>query len=120
MTVARVMIVEDDFIIADEIAAIVSDAGYAVVGPIGSVQEAEAELTSGQAPDFAIVDANIRERSSARLAQRLRDVGIPFCVCTGYRLSDLRAAFGEVMVVQKPVDRRNLVTLIQAAVGAAE
>ena len=35
MTSARVLIVEDEFIIADEIASIVADAGYAVVGPVG-------------------------------------------------------------------------------------
>jgi DNA-binding response OmpR family regulator len=110
----RVMIVEDDFIIADEIAAIIADAGYTVVGPMGTIEEAEAQLSGPEHPDFVVVDANIRNRSSARLAHRLRDAGIPFCVCTGYRLDDLRSAFGEVTVVQKPVDRRALVSVIRA------
>ena len=44
MTGEPVLIVEDEFIIADEIASIVTDAGYGVVGPVGSVEAAERGL----------------------------------------------------------------------------
>ena len=111
----RIMIVEDDFIIADEIAMIVTDAGYSVIGPIASVQEAEIRLAT-EAPDFAVVDANLRDASSAALAQALRAKGIPFCLCTGYRSDDLRE-FGKVLVLQKPVDPHALVATIEAALG---
>ena len=117
MTGARVLIVEDEFIIADEIASIVGEAGYTVVGPLGSVEAAEATLAREAAPDFAVLDANLRGGSSARIAQRLRDLGVPFCICTGYRFNDLRPTFGDVALLQKPVDSRTLVAVIKAAIG---
>jgi two-component system, response regulator PdtaR len=119
MTSARVLIVEDEFIIADEIAAIVSDAGYAVVGPVATVDAAEKVLAvAADKPDFAIVDANLRGGSSARIADRLRALSVPFCVCTGYRFNDLKPTFGDVALLQKPVDRRTLVAVIRAALSA--
>ncbi len=113
------MIVEDDFIIADEIALIVKDAGYSVIGPIASIEAAEAQLTAAERPDFAVVDANLRETSSAALAQTMRGLGIPFCLCTGYRSDDL-GEFGDIVVLQKPVDARHLVSTIDAALRAQD
>jgi DNA-binding NtrC family response regulator len=115
MSRERVLIVEDEFIIADEIASIVSGAGYQVIGPVGSIESAQAALSAEEAPDFAIVDANLRGGSSARIAHRLRDMGVPFCVCTGYRFSDLKPTFGDVALLQKPIDSQMLVGVIQAA-----
>jgi DNA-binding response OmpR family regulator len=117
MTGPRVLIVEDEFIIADEIASSVAAAGYEVVGPVGSVESAQAALDTGTHPDFAIVDANLRGGSSARIAHRLRDLGVPFCVCTGYRFTDLKPTFGDVTLLQKPVDAETLIAVIQAALG---
>jgi len=119
MTSARVLIVEDEFIIADEIASIVVDAGYAVVGPVGTVDAAEKALAIAEdKPDFAIVDANLRGGSSAPIAERLRALSVPFCVCTGYRFNDLKPTFGDVALLQKPVDRRVLVAIMRAALSA--
>jgi DNA-binding response OmpR family regulator len=115
MTAERILILEDEFIIADEIAAIVTEAGYDVIGPVGSIEGAEAALASQDRPDFAIVDANLRGGSSARIAHHLRELGVPFCVCTGYRFNDLKPTFGDVALLQKPIDGRTLVALIRAA-----
>jgi DNA-binding response OmpR family regulator len=117
---ARVLIIEDEFIIADEIASIVTDAGFAVIGPLGSVEQADTALALPEnRPDFAVVDANLRGGSSARIADRLRVLGVPFCVCTGYRFNDLKPTFGDVAVLQKPVDGRTLVAVIRTGLEAA-
>ena len=117
---ARIMIVEDEFIIADEIASIVTDAGYSVIGPLGSVDQAESALAQPEnRPDFAVVDANLRGGSSARIAERLRTLGVPFCVCTGYRFNDLKPTFGDVALLQKPVDGRTLVAVIRTGLDGA-
>jgi CheY-like chemotaxis protein len=115
----RVMIVEDEFIIADEIAMIVEGAGHAVIGPVASVEDAAAMLAS-EPPDFAIIDANLRGQSSSPLARSLAGMEIPFCICTGYRIDDLKPTFGDVAVIQKPVrDRALLSVLDQAIAGIA-
>jgi DNA-binding response OmpR family regulator len=113
----RVMVVEDEFIIADEIAGIIVDSGHEVVGPFGSVEEALASLKDETMPDLAILDANLRGRSSLPLAEALRELGVPLCLCTGYRSDDLRATFGEVSILHKPVNARVLASLIERTLG---
>ena len=109
----KVLIVEDEFIIADEIATIVEAAGHAVVGPVGALDEALRALDRDP-PDFAIIDASLRGTSSAPLAERLRALRLPFCVCTGYRREDLRPGFGDVLVVPKPVRASTLAGLLRS------
>jgi DNA-binding response OmpR family regulator len=110
----RILIVEDEFIIADEIASMVEGFGHTILGPAGTIEEAETIVANEQL-DFAIIDANLRGASSAELGKRLTERDVPFCVCTGYRLDDIRAAFGDIPVVQKPVRERALAAIIDAA-----
>ena len=118
-TKLRVMIVEDEFIIADEIAMIIESAGHAVIGPVASVEDASAMLAA-ERPDFAIIDANLRGQSSSPLARSLAGMDIPFCICTGYRSDDLKPIFGDVAIIQKPVRDRALLTVLdQALAGIA-
>jgi CheY-like chemotaxis protein len=112
------MVVEDEFIIADEIAMIIEGAGHSVIGPAASVEDASAMLAADR-PDFAIIDANLRGQSSAPLARSLAGMEIPFCVCTGYRLDDLMPTFGEVAVIQKPVRDQALLKVLDGVVGRA-
>ena len=107
-----VLLVEDEFLIAEEIAAVLEDAGHAVVGPAGTVRAAEAMLAGDPRPDIAVIDANLRGETSAPLAASLRDRGIPFCVCTGYRISDLAALFGDIVTIQKPIDPARLLQVV--------
>jgi DNA-binding response OmpR family regulator len=110
----RILIVEDEFIIAEEIASIVEGLGHSIVGPAGTVEEAKS-IIAGEHLDFAIIDANLRGRSSADLARSLVKREVPFCVCTGYRLDDIRSTFGDIPVVQKPVRERALAAILSAA-----
>jgi DNA-binding response OmpR family regulator len=114
--VLQVLIVEDEFIIADEIVSIVEGEGHSIVGPAGTVDEAMAMLAN-ESPDFAIIDANLRGQSSSPLARRLNELDVPFCICTGYRVEDLRSTFGDVPVVQKPVRARTLLAIINAVLA---
>jgi DNA-binding response OmpR family regulator len=111
----RILVIEDEFLIASEMAATLEEAGYAVVGPVGSVSAALTTLTGDDAkPDAAVVDANLRGESSAPLVARLRDLAVPFCVCTGYRNVDLKATFGDAPTLQKPIDPAVLLRTVSA------
>jgi DNA-binding response OmpR family regulator len=110
----RVLVVEDEFIIADEIAAIVQAAGHSILGPVASVEEAAA-IVAKERPGFAVIDANLRGKSSSPLARQLAESGIPFCVCTGYRPDDLKSTFGDVVLIQKPVSARALAAVLASA-----
>lgn len=109
----RILIVEDEFIIADEIASIIEGLGHSIVGPAGTLEEA-GSMVADERIDFAILDANLRGHSSAELAQSLAEHAVPFCVCTGYRIDDIRATFGDIPVVQKPVRERALAAIIDS------
>ena len=111
-----VLVVEDEFLIATEIATILEDAGHAVLGPAGTVGAALAIIAEGGKLDFAVIDANLRGESSSPIAAELRRLSVPFCVCTGYRPSDLKAQFGDVATVQKPVNPATLLGIITAMV----
>ncbi len=109
-----ILVVEDEFLIAEEMAAMLEEAGHVVLGPVGSVRAAEAVLADRGKPDVAVIDANLRGETSAPLAANLRDLGVPFCVCTGYRIGDLKALFGDVVTIQKPIDPARLLQTVSA------
>ena len=107
-----VLVVEDEFLIAEEMVAVLEDAGHTVLGPAGSLSAAEAVLSHPPKPDVAVLDANLRGETSAALAATMRTIGVPFCVCTGYRISDLQALFGDVVTLRKPIDPKKLLQTI--------
>ena len=109
-----ILVVEDEFIIADEIASILEEAGHTVIGPTATVEAAISRLDDGTKPDVAIIDANIRGESSLPVARKLRELNVPFCICTGYRSNDLASEFGDVAMVQKPVSPAAILTTIRS------
>jgi CheY-like chemotaxis protein len=114
----NILVLEDEFIIADEIATMLEDAGHRVVGPAATVDEAMKRIRSGEQIDAAVIDANLRGATSAPVAEELKARGIPFCVCTGYRIADLQKTFGEVVILQKPVTERILVSALSTLLAA--
>jgi DNA-binding response OmpR family regulator len=109
----HILVVEDEFLIATEIATILEDAGHQVLGPAGSVEAAETILAARR-PDLAVIDANLSGETSVSLANRLHELGVPFCVCTGYSATDLFSSFGDVAMLQKPVTPRNLLAVVDS------
>ncbi len=108
----RVLVVEDEFLIAAEMVAMLEEAGHEVIGPASSVAAAQTLLADSPALDVAVIDANLRGETSAPIAERMRDLNVPFCVCTGYRIADLKAQFGDVVTLQKPIDPAALVRTV--------
>ncbi len=115
----RVLVLEDEFFIAEEIAQVLEFAGYEVVGPAATVDEA-LRLLAGAPVDAAVIDANLRGESSARVAEALRHESIPFVVCSGYREQDLMPVFGQITLVAKPIRSATLLSRISGFVGGGE
>ncbi|WP_423605246.1 response regulator [Sphingomonas sp. MS122] len=78
----RILIVDDEPLIAMMLEDILGDLGYAVVGPALEVGEAEA-LAREAAIDAAILDVNLGNRTSHSVAELLRERQIPFVVASG-------------------------------------
>ncbi|RXT56937.1 hypothetical protein B6S44_00335 [Bosea sp. Tri-44] len=84
----RILVVEDEYLIAEYITVTLEDLGYVVVGPAPTVPAAIATIAS-ERMDAVLLDANLAGTSSAPIAAELADRGIPFVVVTGYGTLDL-------------------------------
>ena len=99
----RVLIVEDDPIIASMTAMMVEDLGYWVVGPLATLNEALEQVESTEV-DFALLDYDLGQGTTAApLCERLRARNIPFVMTSGTNPQLIREALGKVRVLGKPV-----------------
>lgn len=87
----RILVVEDEYLIAEHIALTLEDLGYHVVGPVGTIAGALA-IVRGEQLDGALLDANLAGESSAEIAVALNAHTVPFVVVTGYGGLTLDAA----------------------------
>lgn len=79
----KILIVEDDALIAMELEERLAEMGHAVMGPAHTIAEAEA-LIARERPDAALLDANLAGESSVGLGVKLVGQGVKVAFCTGY------------------------------------
>jgi CheY-like chemotaxis protein len=103
----RIMIVEDEMLVAMELEALLEEEGCFVVGPAPTTARALALLDDGL-PDAAILDVNLNGQTAAPVAAVLREQGVPFLLATGYSQS-LQPELRDAPRVSKPVDHGQLV-----------
>lgn len=112
----RVLVVEDEYLIALEISTQLTDAGYEVVGLASSVEEALA-LISAPGCDIAFLDINLGSESSAPVAAALKAREIPFVVSSGYRERSLAGDFDGAEVLGKPFRSADLLMACKRCFG---
>ena len=89
---ARVLLAEDDAIIALDVEAILRDAGYTVLGPCSSVADSLSLLARGF-PDAALIDVGLADGLAWPIAEMLANAAVPFALSTGEDDSDQDPAF---------------------------
>ena len=104
----RVLIVEDEYYLADDLSRVLGDAGAAIVGPVGTIAEAEGQVEDRQF-DCAVLDMNLRGDLMFAVAERLQDADVPFVIATGYAGSSLPATLRDAPRVEKPFAPEKLV-----------
>lgn len=87
----RILIVEDEYLIALELETTLRAAGYRVIGPAPTVR-ATLELLKSERPDAAILDINLAGEWVTPVAEVLRAKSVPFILASGYVTADLQAA----------------------------
>ena len=97
----RVLIVEDEPLVALALEDLLIDAGCKVVGIAGTLEKALA-LISNAVFDVAFVDANLAGVSASPAASALTARGIPFIVLSGYAMEHLPAEFLHAHFINKP------------------
>lgn len=113
----RVLLVEDESIVAMSVEDMLGDMGCLVVGPAMTFAEAEA-LARSELLDAAVLDINLGNQPSFPVAELLGERGVPYCFSTGYGPSGVPARLGDVPVLQKPYSANSLEAMVRRLVGA--
>jgi CheY-like chemotaxis protein len=112
-----VLVVEDEFLIAMDIEAMLWDHGWRVLGPAATVAEALRLLEDGEMPDVALLDVNLRGETVVPVAEVLRGRDVPIVLASAY---DHTASMADVLVgvpnVGKPTQERHLLAALKRAV----
>ena len=103
----RVLVVEDDMLIAAYIEDVLQDLGCVVVGPVGKL-DAAMQMANDEVLDAAILDVNVRGGHTYPVAERLRARGIPFALASGYGDWALPEAFRNQPRLTKPFTAHEL------------
>lgn len=103
LDIRRILVLEDDYLIALDIGESLEEFGAEVVGPVGRLPEAE-DLVARERIDGAILDINIGGSTSYPVARRLIEAGVPVMFMTGYAPENVDAEFSGIRCLPKPFD----------------
>ena len=103
----RVLVVEDEVLVAMLIEDMLRELDCEVVALSGTLEDA-LRRAQGDAFDIAVLDVNLNGRQSLPVADALRARKLPFLFATGYGAKILGGAYDGVPVLQKPFGREEL------------
>jgi CheY-like chemotaxis protein len=103
LTGRRVLVVEDDYVVAQDLLEQLLSCGAQVMGPVATVAGALTLLESSLAPHLAILDIGLGNEMVYPVADALRARGIPFLFATGYDAWAIPTSYGDVPRIEKPV-----------------
>jgi len=103
----RVLVVEDEWLIAELLQEMLVELGYEVIGPASNVHEAM-ELIDEQTPDGALLDVSLGRAKSFPVADALASRGVPYLFLTGYVDGNLPAQYRSAAILCKPVSIADL------------
>jgi DNA-binding NarL/FixJ family response regulator len=108
---SRILIVEDEPLVAIDIASVLEDFGYQVVGPAGTAAAA-LSLLAREGCDAAILDIRLGQETSQDVALELAHGGIPFVILSAY--SPKEANFpSDAPALAKPLQPQKLLAELQ-------
>lgn len=110
-----VLVVEDEPMIAMDIQMMLEQHGLRVLGPVGTVERALG-LLERALPDVAVLDLNLRGRLVIPVAERLRDLGVPFIIASADpSVAGSEAVFAGAQGIGKPIQEQHLLAALHHA-----
>ncbi len=104
----RILVVEDEVMVAWTLEDMLADLGCEVVGPAARVDQALA-MIEAEAVDAVVLDVNLNGEKSYPVADALAARGVPFVFSTGYDKDSLLDDYRSVPVLQKPYQPTELI-----------
>ena len=114
----RVLLVEDEALVAMMIQECLAEFGYQVIGPICTASEAAAKAKDGHF-EAAVLDINLGDGPVYPAADTLAARGVPFVFVTGYDADSVDSRFRKIPILQKPIEREMLKKIFVAAAKAS-
>lgn len=110
----RILVVEDEYLIAEEVTALIQAAGATVLGPVSTVVEALDLMETEAVIDCAVLDMNINGEKVFPVADALASRNVPFVFTTGYGADSIPPRYAHVALCEKPLD----ITKVPAVVAS--
>jgi CheY-like chemotaxis protein len=113
----RVLIVEDESMVAMLMEDMLQDFGCSVVGMVARFDDALKQATSGPAFDVALLDVNLHGKPTFAIAEALAARGIRFIFATGYGEAVLPPSLQGGPILQKPFEQEALERALRRAIA---
>ena len=113
----RILVAEDEALVAMLIEDMLTDMGAVVIGPASNLDEALA-LANSETPDLALLDVNLAGKPIFPVADVLRARGVPFIFASGYGEAGIVEEHRGAVVLQKPFRESDLAQVLKAVAPA--
>jgi CheY-like chemotaxis protein len=111
LTGKQILVVEDEYLLAQDIAAALRRRGAAVLGPVATIQAA-ADLIARQRIDAAVLDVNLQGDLVYPVADALTERNVPYVFATGYDRAALPSRYSHIPLLQKPIEATRIASLL--------
>jgi DNA-binding NtrC family response regulator len=113
----RVLLVEDNALIALDLEEILTNSGCCVIGPSRTVRDAMA-IVEQEIIDVALVDFILEDGTASPLAQYLDSKGIPFALCTGRHPREFTEHFPSTPILGKPYNPDDVALVVNSLIAS--
>jgi DNA-binding NtrC family response regulator len=100
----HILVVEDEYMLADELSAELDEAGAIVLGPAGTLESALAMIKAAPRIDVAVIDVNLGGVLAYPAVDLLIERRVPFLFVTGYDAAAIPDRFANVVRYEKPIN----------------
>jgi CheY-like chemotaxis protein len=113
----RVLVIEDEALVACHIAELLHELGCVPSGPAPSVEAALAAIDGPGKIDCATLDVRLEDGISGHVAGTLLTKEIPFVICSAYRIS--LPGLDSIPVLEKPIRKEQFEASLERAMNLA-
>jgi DNA-binding response OmpR family regulator len=114
----RVLVVEDEYLLADDLREILVEHGAEVVGPAATLCDGIRMIEADNRIDFAVLDVQLQGENAFALSAALRDRKIPFVFTTGFGERKIPLEYQDVPRLEKPIETKALIAAMEAELGS--
>lgn len=116
---SRILVVEDDYMIAFEVTELLSEAGAETLGPVSSLAEALALIVAADRINAALLDVSLHGVKVWPLVDALLERNVPIVLTTGYDVSAIPQVYAVLPRCQKPASDCDITRALGQALASA-